>query len=154
MKYGLAAALLVVPFWIAAGSSAEAQNWSNFSTPNESFADEPYDANVYDDNRQQTANTRYSGYTPRHNQLNAPWFGESPTDSDWTVGGAYRTGNYWKTADFAEPVTRYRFPLHERSTIRVHTNYVYPTPLYDPPIYSPPAPYPLHPPVDMDLDID
>lgn len=131
--------MLLLAVWFLPSENASAQNWSNFSTPNESFNDEYYDSDVTDDARYQYSNTRYSGYTPYHNKLVAPWFADSPKDPDWKVGGAWRSDNYWHTADYAEPVPAYGSRYYQSTVIR------YPLRTYAAPVYNPPRPYPLHP---------
>lgn len=139
MRYTLSLLpMLLLTVWLMPTKSANAQNWSNFSTPNESFSDEYYDSDVTDDARYQFSNTRYSGYTPRHNILVAPWIADSPKDSTWQVGGAWRTGDYWRLPDYAD-VPTYRSGYYESAVIR------YPLRTYSAPVYNPPRPYPLHP---------
>ncbi len=138
--------VMLLSVWLMPTENANAQNWSNFSTPNEAFSDEYYDSDVRDDARYQFSNTRYSGYTPRHNKLVSPWFADSPRDPDWRVGGAWRTGNYWKTADYADPGYHYPYPIYEPAPVP------HPRRVNGAPTYNPPSPYPLHPAPDLNID--
>jgi len=129
--------LLLLTIWLMPVEKVEAQNWSNFSTPNEAFNDEYYDSNIYDDAKYRYGTTYYDGFTPRKNKVLSTWFRDNPRDADWRVGGAWREGNYWDTADYADPVLDYPYPILE------------PAPVPNPrrvngrPIYNPSARYPM-----------